>query len=65
MAIKRVWLEEGCTLCGICEDGCPEVFELGEETSQVKGDADLAANEKCIRQAVEECPVEVIKFEED
>jgi len=65
MAIKRVWLEEGCTLCGICEDACPEVFELGEETSQVKKDADLAANEECIRQAVEECPVEVIRFEED
>ncbi|KPJ62496.1 MAG: 4Fe-4S ferredoxin [Planctomycetes bacterium DG_23] len=65
MAIKRVWIEEGCTLCGLCEDSCPEVFELGEENSQVKEDADLAANEECIRQAAEECPVEVIQFEED
>lgn len=64
MAIKRVRIEEGCTLCGLCEDACPEVFELGEESSLVKEDADLAANEECIRQAAEECPVEVIQFEE-
>lgn len=63
MAIKKVWIEEGCTACGLCVDLCPEVFELDDEAS-VKKDVDLNANEACIKEAAESCPVEVIKFEE-
>ena len=46
MSISKVWIEEGCTLCGLCEDECPDVFELGDETAEVKEDADLSANEE-------------------
>ncbi len=63
MSIKKVWVEDGCIACGNCEGVCPDVFEI-DETSKVKPDADLEANEAKIRQAAEECPVSVIKFEE-
>jgi len=63
MAIKKVWIEEGCTSCGICESISPEVFEIPDEAI-VKEDADFAANEDEIREAAESCPVEVIKYEE-
>ena len=65
MAIKRVWIVEGCTLCGLCEDECPEVFELGDESAVVKEDVDLSEYEEGIISAAEGCPVEVIKFEEE
>ena len=63
MAISKVWVEDGCTLCGLCEDTCPEVFELGDETSEVKEGVDLNEYEDQIKQAAEECPVEVIQYE--
>ena len=63
MAIKNVRIEEGCTLCGLCTDICPDVFELGDETSIVKKGADLNANEDKIKEAADSCPVEVIKYE--
>ena len=65
MAILKVWIEEGCTLCGLCEDECPEIFELGDDSAVVKEDAELAGNEECIVNAVESCPVEVIHYEEE
>lgn len=30
MAIERVWIDEGCAVCGLYEDNCPEVFKLVE-----------------------------------
>lgn len=65
MAIVRVWIEEGCTECGLCEEICPEVFRLGDEGAEVIEATDFAANEESIRQAAEECPVEIIAFEEE
>lgn len=65
MAIVRVWIDEGCTECGLCEEICPEVFRLGDEGAEVIEGADFTANEESIRQAAEECPVEVIAFEEE
>jgi ferredoxin len=61
MAITKVWIEEGCTSCGVCEDLCPDVFEI-DDVAEVKADADFSANEDCIQESAEECPVEVIKF---
>lgn len=63
MAIIKVWIEEGCTSCGLCEEICGEVFEMPDE-AQVKEGANFAANEECIKEAAEECPVEIIKYEE-
>lgn len=68
--IKRVQIIEGCIACNLCEDLCPEVFEVpaGDLSQTVKGhekllvgDQDLEAK---IREATEQCPVEVIEFEE-
>ncbi len=63
MAIKKVWIEEGCTVCGLCEELCPEVFEVDDE-AVVKDGADIENNEEGIKDAAENCPVEIIKFEE-
>lgn len=62
MAVKKVWIEDGCTACGMCENECPDVFTVEDEAVVNEG-ADLNANEDCIKEAAENCPVEVIKFE--
>lgn len=64
MSITKVWIEEGCTLCELCTDTCPEVFEMGDDTAFVKEDADLEKYETEIRESADGCPVEVIQIEE-
>ena len=32
----EVRINDECSACGVCEDICPEVFELGDEKAQVK-----------------------------
>jgi ferredoxin len=63
MAIERVWINEDCTGCGLCETTCPDVFQLNDQAS-VKSSADFNGNEELIKQAAEECPVEAIQVEE-
>ena len=55
-------INEECTACGVCEDTCPEVFELQDE-AVVKQGVDYSKYEDQIKEAAEECPVEVIKYE--
>ena len=62
MAIKKIWIEEGCTACGLCEEICPEVFEMQDE-AVVKKSVNYNDFEEQIKEAAESCPVEVIKFE--
>ena len=64
MALKKVWIEEGCTECEICVDISPDVFEMGDGTAVVKDDADLGVNKDSIKEATASCPVEVIQYEE-
>ena len=64
MAIKRVWIEEGCIGCRLSETLCPEVFRV-EETAQVITGVDFTQFELQIMEAAEACPVEVIKYELD
>jgi len=64
MAIKKVWIEDGCTECGLCVDICPEVFDLADDTAVVKEGVNYDEFEDGIREAAESCPVEVIRFEE-
>lgn len=64
MAITNVWIEADCTACELCVDTCPEVFEMGDEIAQVIQGADFSRNNDCIREAAEDCPAEVIKFDE-
>lgn len=39
MAITKVWIEEGCTVCNECESSAPDVFHVNDETSVIKGEA--------------------------
>ncbi len=63
MAIKKVWIEEGCTACGLCEDICPEVFKVEDIATVIEG-VNFADFEENIKEAAESCPVEVIKYTE-
>ena len=65
MAIVKVWIDEDeCTGCGLCEDTCPEVFELNEVVAELKEEADFNDFEEKIKEAAENCPGEAIHFEE-
>jgi ferredoxin len=61
MAISKIWIEEGCTACGLCEEICPEVFKM-KDVATVIEDANYAGFEEKIKEAAESCPVEVIRF---
>lgn len=70
MTIKRVWIEDGCIACNLCEDLCPEVFEVpagGEcqTTAEYKARLGDPERDTIIQEAVESCPVEVIQIERD
>ena len=62
MAIKKVWIEEGCTACGLCEDICPEVFKVEDVANVIEG-VNFDDYEEQIKEAAESCPVEVIKYD--
>ena len=50
-----------CIGCGACASTCPGVFEMGGDgKSQVKAKFDAKKNEKCIKEAINNCPVEAI-----
>lgn len=63
MAISKVWIEEGCIVCDACEDVCPEVFKVTEDSCDVLSGVDFNEFEDQIIEAAESCPVEVIKYE--
>ena len=62
MAITKVWIEEGCTACGLCEEICPEVFKMKDEATVIEG-VNYDNFGKQIMEAAESCPVEIIKYE--
>ena len=62
MAISKVEIIEGCTVCGLCEQACPEVFEV-TDTAHVKAGVDFNKFETQVREAADMCPVAVIKVE--
>ncbi|MCD6318008.1 ferredoxin [Candidatus Aerophobetes bacterium] len=65
MAITKVWIDDdACTGCALCEDSCPEVFEV-DDVAKVKEDADFNDYEEEIKQAAEDCPSEAIHYEEE
>jgi ferredoxin len=50
-----------CIGCGACSATCPQVFEMGDDgKAHVKAGADLKKNAKCIKEAIESCPVDAI-----
>ena len=58
----KVKIEEGCIACGVCEGICDAVFKVDDDVTV--NEANIAGNEDAIRQAAEECPVDVIIIEE-
>ena len=53
-----VKVDEGkCIGCGACESVCPKVFQIVDGKAKVK---DKASTEKCIKEAIDVCPVSAI-----
>lgn len=66
--INKIWIEEGCISCKLCEDIAPQVFTVEDDQDCViKPDAatHFQPLDEDIEQAVNDCPVEVIKIERD
>ncbi len=68
MTLRKVWIDEGCISCNLCEDLVAEIFQVpAGETSQVrKGYEKLLKEpgmEERIQEAADSCPVEVIRVE--
>jgi cytochrome b6-f complex iron-sulfur subunit len=65
--ITKVWIAPGCIVCDACENDCPEVFDVQEDTCLIRPPAAspdfLAPLTPSIIVAAEGCPVEVIKYE--
>jgi ferredoxin len=65
MAIKKVSIGEDCTACFMCQDLCPAVFKVENNTSSVLENVNYDEHENYIKDAVKACPVEVIEIEEE
>jgi cytochrome b6-f complex iron-sulfur subunit len=65
--ITKVWIAPGCIVCDACENDCPEVFDVTEDTCLIRPPAQspdfLRPLTPSIIVAAEGCPVEVIKYE--
>jgi ferredoxin len=55
--------QEECTGCGLCEEVCPEVFQMNEDDVSEVHDEEGASEEK-IQEAIDGCPVECIHWED-
>jgi ferredoxin len=61
MTISKVWIEEDCTSCGLCEEICPQVFKVNDIATVIQG-INYGDYEDKIKEAAESCPVEVIRY---
>ena len=59
----KVTIEEGCIACGLCVEICPTVFKMGDEVAEVITVEMPADCEDDVKQAAEDCPIEVIIVE--
>ncbi|HEA65622.1 MAG TPA: ferredoxin [Desulfobacterales bacterium] len=58
---KRIYIDEDeCIGCGSCEEICPEVFKLNEETDKAEVIKPEGGPEELIEEAIETCPVDCI-----
>ena len=66
MPITKVWIEDGCICCKSSSSICPEVFEVPYDQfiNIVKENVDFSKYEEKIKEAAYNCPVDVIKYEE-
>ena len=66
--IKKVWIEEGCISCKLCQDIVPDVFLVDDDQDCVvrpEAARVFAKLAEDIEQARDDCPVEVIKLERE
>lgn len=57
MAIRTVWIEDGCIMCGACEAACPEVFAVSDTSSNIIGGVREDGQDSENR--TERCPLKV------
>lgn len=57
----KVRVEDSCIACGACESICDAVFSV-EDIAKVN-EANIAANEDCVKEAAESCPLGAIVIE--
>ncbi len=59
--MKKVKIDkQKCLGCGVCISLCPEVFELKDGKSQIKGKVDFKKHKDCIKEVIDSCPVNAI-----
>ena len=62
---RRVYVDdEECIGCGSCEEICPDVFVLNEDTEKAEVINPEGGPEDLIEEAMEACPVECILWED-
>ena len=62
---QQVYIDEDeCIGCGSCEEICPEVFKMNEDTELTEVIKPEGGPEDLIEEAMETCPVECIHWEE-
>jgi ferredoxin len=62
---RRVYIDEDeCIGCGSCQEICPEVFQLNEETEKSKVIKPQGGPENLIEEAMGECPMSCIYWED-
>ncbi len=57
----NVKVNDSCIACGACESICDAVFSV-EDVAKVN-EAEVAANEDCVKEAADACPVGAIEIE--
>ena len=62
-AVVKVWIDEGCITCDACENICPEVFHVEDETCVILEGVNPSEWGDDIIEAADACPVDVILFE--
>src|SRR6185436_9300065 len=65
--VTKVWIAPGCIVCDSCENDCPEVFDVQEQTCLIRPAAMnaefLKALTPSMQIAAEGCPVDGTKFD--
>lgn len=62
---KKVYIEtEECIGCENCVELCPEVFGFDSQESVAFVIMAEGGSEECIEEAIEDCPVECIHWED-
>ncbi len=61
--MKAVVDKDLCTGCGLCEDTCPEVFEVKDNVATVKVSKVPDDVVESCKEAADSCPVEAISCE--